>query len=82
MLYAGTDPESYITKSAFVDEDHRALRGWQWQIRGLRLPLLATHPPFPGRAFAVKVEGKRLSVSPFSGFDVYHHFRNDAFYDL
>ena len=34
------------------------------------------------RAFAVKVEGKRLLVSPFSGFDLYHHFRNDAFYDL
>ena len=31
---------------------------------------------------AVKVEGKRLPVSPFSGFDLYHHFRNDAFYDL
>jgi hypothetical protein len=37
---------------------------------------------FPGRAFAVKVEGKRLPVSTFPGFDVYHHFRNDAFYDL
>ena len=35
-----------------------------------------------GRAFAVKVEGKRLPVSPFSGFDLYHHFRNDAFYGL
>ena len=34
------------------------------------------------RAFAVKVEGKRLPVSPFSGFDVYHRFRNDAFCDL
>ena len=34
------------------------------------------------RAFAVKVEGKRLPVFPFSGFDLYHHFRNDAFYDL
>jgi len=34
------------------------------------------------RAFAVKVEGKRLPVSPFSGFDLYHRFRNDAFYDL
>ena len=52
MLYAGTDPESYITKSAFVYEDHRALRGWQRQIRGLNLPLLATHPPFPGTDLA------------------------------
>jgi len=34
------------------------------------------------RAFAVKVEGKRLPVSPFSGFELYHHSRNDAFYDL
>jgi hypothetical protein len=34
------------------------------------------------RAFAVKVVTKRLPVSPFSEFDVYHHFRNDAFYDL
>ena len=30
----------------------------------------------------LKVEGKRLDVSPFSGFDLYHHFRNDAFHDL
>ena len=36
----------------------------------------------PCRAFAVKVEGKRLPVSPFSGFDLYHHFRNDAFHGL
>ena len=36
----------------------------------------------PDRAFAVKVAAKRLPVSPFSGFDVYHHFRNDAFHDL
>ena len=35
-----------------------------------------------GRAFAVKVAAKRLPVFLFSGFDVYHHFRNDAFYDL
>ena len=35
-----------------------------------------------GRAFAVKVVPKRLPVFPFSGFDLYHHFRNDAFYDL
>jgi len=35
-----------------------------------------------GRAFAVKVEGQRLPVFPFSGLDLYHHFRNDAFYDL
>jgi hypothetical protein len=34
------------------------------------------------RAFAVKVATKRLPVSPFSGFNLYHHFRNDAFYDL
>ena len=34
------------------------------------------------RAFAVKVEGKRLPVFPFSGFDLYHQFRNDAFYGL
>ena len=40
--------------------------------------------PFPGnvRAFAVKVVPKRLPVFPFSGFDLYHHFRNDAFYGL
>ena len=36
----------------------------------------------PGRAFAVKVAPKRLPVFPFSGFDLYHHFRNDAFYGL
>ena len=35
-----------------------------------------------GRAFAVKVAAKRLPVFPFSGFGLYHHFRNDAFYDL
>jgi hypothetical protein len=35
-----------------------------------------------GRAFAVKVAAKRLPVFPFSGFDLFHHFRNDAFYDL
>ena len=34
------------------------------------------------RAFAVKVVPKRLPVFPFSGFDLYHHFRNDAFYGL
>ena len=34
------------------------------------------------RAFAVKVVPKRRPVSPFSGFDLYHHFRNDAFYGL
>ena len=34
------------------------------------------------RAFAVKVATKRLPVFPFSGFDLYHRFRNDAFYDL
>ena len=34
------------------------------------------------RAIAVKVAAKRLPVSPFSGFDLYHHFRNEAFYDL
>ena len=34
------------------------------------------------RAFAVKVATNRLPVFPFSGFELYHHFRNDAFYDL
>ena len=34
------------------------------------------------RAFAAKVAAKRLPVFPFSGFDLYHHFRKDAFYDL
>ena len=34
------------------------------------------------RAIAVEVVRKRLPVFPFSGFDLYHHFRNDAFYDL
>ena len=34
------------------------------------------------RAIAVKVAAKRLPVSPISGFDLYHHFRNDAFNDL
>ena len=34
-----------------------------------------------GKAFAVKVATKRLSVFPFPGFNLYHHFRNDAFYD-
>ena len=42
--------------------------------------------PFPGslayRAFAVKVVPKRRPDFPFSGFDLYHHFRNDAFYGL
>jgi len=33
------------------------------------------------RAFAVKVATNRLPVFPFSGFDLYHHFRNDAFDD-
>ena len=33
-------------------------------------------------AIAVKVAAKQLPVFPFSGFDLYHHFRNDAFYDL
>ena len=35
-----------------------------------------------GRAFAVKVATKRLPDFPFSGFDLYHHFQKDAFYDL
>ena len=34
------------------------------------------------RAFAVKVVPKRRPVFPFSGFDLYHNFRNDAFYGL
>ena len=34
------------------------------------------------RASAVKVVPKRLPVFPFSGFDLYHHFRNDAFHGL
>ena len=34
------------------------------------------------RAFAVKVVPKRRPVFSFSGFDVYHHFRNDAIYGL
>ena len=34
------------------------------------------------RAFAVKVATKRHPVFPFSGFDLYHHFRNDASVDL
>jgi len=34
------------------------------------------------RAFAVKVDTKRLPVFLLSGVDLYHHFRNDAFYDL
>ena len=34
------------------------------------------------RAFAVKVVRKRLPVSPFSRLDLYHRFRNDAFFDL
>ena len=36
----------------------------------------------PCRAFAVKVAPTRLPVFPFSGFDLYHHFRNDAFYGI
>ena len=35
-----------------------------------------------GRAFAVKVDTKRLPVFLFSGVDLYHDFRNDAFCDL
>ena len=34
------------------------------------------------RAFAVKVDTKRHPVFLFSGVDLYHHFRNDAFYEL
>ena len=34
------------------------------------------------RAIPVKVAAKRLPVFPFPGFDLYHHLRNDAFYDL
>ena len=34
------------------------------------------------RAFAVKVDTKRLPVFLFSGVDLYHDFRNDAFCDL
>ena len=34
------------------------------------------------RAIPVKVAAKRLPVFPFSGFDLYHHFRNDPVYDL
>jgi len=41
---------------------------------------------YPGnvtrRAIPVKVAAKRLPVFTFSGFDLYHHFRNDVFYDL
>ena len=35
-----------------------------------------------GGAIPVKVAATQLPVFPFSGFDLYHHFRNDAFYDL
>ena len=41
-----------------------------------------SHEIFLLRAFAVKVAAKRLPVFPFSGFDLYHHFRNEAFYDF
>ena len=34
------------------------------------------------RAFAVKVDTKRLPDFLFSRVDLYHHFRNDAFCDL
>ena len=34
------------------------------------------------RAFAVKVDTQRLPVFLFSGVDLYHDFRNDAFCDL
>ena len=46
------------------------------------LPLVGPLDLQGGRAFAVKVVPKRLPVFPFSGLDLYHHFRNDAFYDL
>ena len=36
----------------------------------------------PARAFAVKVDTKRLPVFLFSGVDLYHDFRNDAFCGL
>jgi len=36
----------------------------------------------PSRQFEVKVVPKRRPVFPFSGLDLYHHFRNDAFYGL
>ena len=39
-------------------------------------------PCLSGRASAVKVAPKRLPVFSFSGFDLYHHFRNDAFCGL
>jgi hypothetical protein len=35
-----------------------------------------------GRAFAVKVDTKRLPVFLYSGVDMYHDFRDDAFCDL
>jgi len=35
-----------------------------------------------GRAFAVKLATKGFPVFLTSGFDLYHHFRNDAFCDL
>ena len=40
------------------------------------------HAKSLGRAFAVKVDTKRLPVFLFSGVDLYHDFRNDAFCDL
>jgi hypothetical protein len=53
-----------------------------WRISG-RLEDSRHIEDFPAdRTFAVKVEGNRLPVFPFSGFDLYHRFRNDAFYDL
>ena len=33
-------------------------------------------------AFAVTVSTKRHPVFQLSGVDLYHHFRNDALYDL
>ena len=72
VLYAVLLVHKCVFLSPLVQTDAPAPRICRRQR--LRLPGL--------RAFEVKVEGKRLPVFPFSGFDLYHHFRNDAFYGL
>ena len=42
-------------------------------------PVRLYHHICKARAFAVKVDTKRLPVFLFSGVDLYHDFRNDAF---
>ena len=76
-----------------IDWESRPESGLDWLVCAIfarqRTPEMtnktaAAEPPLepPGRAIPVKVAAKRLPVFLFSGFDLYQHVRNDAFYDL